>query len=43
MPNGGAFIYPKEIVEKYPDTPLQEFIGTGPLNLLNGSPISISS
>jgi len=27
---GGAYIYPKELCEKYPDKPLEEFIGTGP-------------
>lgn len=38
MPNGGAFIYPKELVEKYPDTPLQEFVGTGPFKFVEWKP-----
>lgn len=38
MLNGGAFIYPKELVEKYPDTPLQEFIGTGPFEFVEWKP-----
>jgi len=27
---GGAYIYPKELCEKYPDKALEEYIGTGP-------------
>ncbi|NLT95685.1 MAG: ABC transporter substrate-binding protein [Clostridia bacterium] len=38
MPNGGAFIYPKELVEKYPDKPLEEFIGTGPFKFVDWKP-----
>jgi peptide/nickel transport system substrate-binding protein len=33
MPNDGAFIYPKDICEKYPDKPVEEYIGTNHLNL----------
>ena len=38
MPNGGAFIYPKEIVEKYMDKPLEEFVGTGPFEFVEWRP-----
>lgn len=38
MPNGGAFIYPKELCEKYPDKPLAEFVGTGPFRFVEWKP-----
>jgi len=38
MPNGGAFIYPKELCEKYSDKPLKEFIGTGPFQFVEWKP-----
>ena len=38
MPNGGAYIYPKELVDKYPDKPLQEFVGTGPFKFIDWKP-----
>ncbi|MDN5323575.1 MAG: peptide/nickel transport system substrate-binding protein [Clostridia bacterium] len=38
MPNGGAFIYPKELCEKYPDKPMEEFIGTGPFKFVEWLP-----
>lgn len=38
MPNGGAFIYPKALCEKYADKPLAEFIGTGPFSFVEWKP-----
>jgi len=38
MPNGGAFIYPKEICEKYPDKSAEEYIGTGPFKFVEWKP-----
>lgn len=38
MPNGGAFIYPKELCEKYPGKPLAEFVGTGPFRFVEWKP-----
>lgn len=38
MPNGGAFIYPKDICEKYPDKPVEENIGTGPFKFVEWKP-----
>lgn len=38
MPNGGAFIYPKALCEKYKDEPLKEFIGTGPFQFVEWKP-----
>lgn len=32
---GGAYIYPKELCEKYPDKALEEFIGTGPYKFVD--------
>jgi peptide/nickel transport system substrate-binding protein len=37
-PGNGLAIYPKEICEKYPDKPIQEFIGTGPYKLVEHVP-----
>lgn len=37
-PGNGLSIYPKEICEKYPDKPIQEFIGTGPYKLVEHVP-----
>ncbi len=34
MPNGGAFIYPKDLCEKYADKPLEEYVGTGPFKFV---------
>lgn len=30
IPNAGAGVYPKEIIDRYPDEPIEEHIGTGP-------------
>jgi len=38
MPNGGAFIYPKDICEKYPDKQVEENIGTGPFKFVEWKP-----
>jgi peptide/nickel transport system substrate-binding protein len=38
MPNGGAFIYPKALCEKYKDEPLKEFVGTGPFKFVEWKP-----
>lgn len=38
MPNGGAFIYPKDICKKYPDKSVEEYIGTGPLKFVEWRP-----
>ncbi|GAI73872.1 unnamed protein product, partial [marine sediment metagenome] len=35
---GGAYVYPKDICEKYPDKPLEEFIGTGPFKFVEWKP-----
>lgn len=32
-PGNGLAIYPKELVDKYPDTAMQEYIGTGPYKM----------
>ncbi|MDB4898000.1 MAG: appA 1 [Firmicutes bacterium] len=37
-PGNGLAIYPKEICDKYPDKPIQEFIGTGPYKLIEHVP-----
>jgi len=36
--SGGAYIYPKDLCEKYPDKPLEEFIGTGPFKFVEWKP-----
>ncbi|KKM10773.1 hypothetical protein SY88_11850 [Clostridiales bacterium PH28_bin88] len=38
MPNGGAVIYPKEIVEAAGAEPVKEFIGTGPYKFVEWVP-----
>lgn len=38
MPNGGAFIYPQELCDKYVDRPMEEFIGTGPFQFVEWKP-----
>jgi len=38
MPAGGAFIYPKDLCEKYPDKPMEEYIGTGPFKFVEWKP-----
>ena len=38
MPNCGAVIYPKELCEKYPDKPMEEYIGTGPYKFVEWKP-----
>ena len=35
---GGAYIYPKELCEKYPDEPVEENIGTGPFKFVEWKP-----
>jgi len=35
---GGAYIYPKELCEKYPEKALEEFIGTGPYKFVDWKP-----
>lgn len=37
-PGNGLAIYPKEICEKYPDKPIEEYIGTGPYKLVEKVP-----
>ena len=36
--NTAASIYPKEIAEKYPNTPIAEYIGTGPYKFVHWMP-----
>lgn len=38
MPNGGAFIYPKALCEKYPGKAMSEFVGTGPFQFIEWQP-----
>jgi peptide/nickel transport system substrate-binding protein len=38
MPNGGAFIYPKDICERYPDKPVEQYIGAGPFKFVEWKP-----